>query len=168
MIKNSTFNVYDRMDKDALKAMALSFEADFAAAKDAGQRYDIKARLAIVYGLLKYKIHEAWLPTPENINALPEPVRKFISDLETNVDPQGMVRENFLIKDTCRALVIRLEEKKPRVDLAFICKEAEQLVRRFHGECKLSHLQKIGIHCVLAEKGDLWDLLVRAGVKVVK
>jgi hypothetical protein len=27
-----------------------------------------------------------WLPTAEAINALPEPLRRFIHDLETNVD----------------------------------------------------------------------------------
>lgn len=112
MIKNSTFDVYDRMDKKGLETMALAFESDFVAAKDDDQREFIKARLAIVYALLKYKLYKDWLPTPENINALPEPVRKFIHDIESNCDPQGLVRENLLIKDTCKALVLKLEEKK--------------------------------------------------------
>jgi len=116
MIKNSTFDVYDRMDKKALETMALAFESDFEAAKDDAQREFIKARLAIVYALLKYKLYKDWLPTPENINALPEPIRKFIHDLETNTDPARIVRENILIKDTCKALVLKLEEK-PRVDI---------------------------------------------------
>lgn len=55
MIKNSTFSVYDRMDKKALKTMAGSFEADFPAAKEEGRDDFIKARLAIIYALLKYK-----------------------------------------------------------------------------------------------------------------
>ena len=54
---------------------------------------------------------EDWLPTPENINALPEPVREYIHDIETNIDPQGMVRDNVLLRDTCKALEIKLEEK---------------------------------------------------------
>ena len=65
------------------------------------------------------RINDDWLPTPENINALPEPVRKFIYDLETNTDPAHIVRENILIKDTCKALVIKLEEKG-KVDQAFV------------------------------------------------
>ena len=111
MIKNSTFNVYDRMDKKALETMALAYAADAAVAPSAQGLEFIKARLAIVYGLLKYKIHESWMPTPDNINALPEAVRKYIHDIETNTDPAHLVRENTLIKDTCKALVIRLEEK---------------------------------------------------------
>jgi len=57
-------------------------------------------------------IDKDWLPTPENINALPEPVKKFIHDLETNTDPAHIVRENILIKDTCKLLLSKLEEKK--------------------------------------------------------
>jgi hypothetical protein len=34
-------------------------------------------------------------PTPENINALPEPLRRFVHDVETNCDPQGIIREHF-------------------------------------------------------------------------
>ena len=62
--------------------------------------------------LEKLEVNDDWLPTPENINALPEPVRKFIHDLETNTDPAHLVQENVLIKDTCKALVIKLEEKQ--------------------------------------------------------
>ena len=62
--------------------------------------------------LEKFEVNDDWLPTPENINALPEPVRKFIHDLETNADPAHIVRENILIKDTCKLLLSKLEEKK--------------------------------------------------------
>jgi hypothetical protein len=31
----------------------------------------------------------AWKPTPENINALPEPIRQYIHDLATVCDPAG-------------------------------------------------------------------------------
>lgn len=61
--------------------------------------------------LEKFEISEDWLPTPENINALPEPVRKYIHDIETNTDPAHLVQENVLIKDTCKMLVLKLEEK---------------------------------------------------------
>jgi hypothetical protein len=113
MIKNEVFNVYDRVDKAHLELMAAAFEADLQGlGADFGRGDFIKARLGVIYALLKYKIHNGWLPTPENINALPEPVRKFIHDLETNTDPARIVRENILIKDTCKALVIKLEEKE--------------------------------------------------------
>jgi len=41
---------------------------------------------------------EDWEPTPENMNALPEPLRRYIMLLETLCDPTGLVRENFLLK----------------------------------------------------------------------
>lgn len=69
-------------------------------------------------------IDEDWLPTPDNINALPEPVRKFIHDLETNTDPAHIVRENILIKDTCKLLLEKLEEKR-KVTEGWIQKMAE-------------------------------------------
>lgn len=45
-----------------------------------------------------------WTPTAENINALPEPVRKFIHDLETLAGPAGIVRENAIARDIIRGL----------------------------------------------------------------
>jgi hypothetical protein len=49
-------------------------------------------------------IPDNWLPTSENINALPRPVRKYIHDLHTNCDPAGMVRENVLLREQVQAL----------------------------------------------------------------
>ena len=74
--------------------------------------------------LAKLEVDGGWLPTPENINALPEPVRQFIHDLETNTDPAHIVRENILIKDTCRSLLLKLEEKR-KVTEGWIQKMAE-------------------------------------------
>lgn len=45
-----------------------------------------------------------WTPTTENINALPEPVRRYIAELETNCDPAGTVRDLSIARDTIRAL----------------------------------------------------------------
>lgn len=56
------------------------------------------------------KIARDWLPTPENINALPEPIRKHIHDLVANCDPAGMVQENALLRDTCKSLELMLQE----------------------------------------------------------
>src|SRR3954462_12837977 len=47
---------------------------------------------------------ERWLPAAEHINALPQPVRSYIHDLETNVDPAGMVAENVILRDTVAAM----------------------------------------------------------------
>jgi hypothetical protein len=51
---------------------------------------------------------EAWLPTAENINALAEPIRKYIHDIETNCDPAGTVREVTLLRDQNAQLVAAL------------------------------------------------------------
>ena len=40
-----------------------------------------------------------WTPTAEATNALPEPLRSFIHELETNCDPAGLVRENMFLKE---------------------------------------------------------------------
>jgi hypothetical protein len=51
---------------------------------------------------------ERWLPDPEHINALPQPIRSYIHDLVANIDPAGMVAENALLRDTVAALEARL------------------------------------------------------------
>jgi len=53
---------------------------------------------------------EKWLPTSENINRLPEPIRAYIHHIETNSDPAGMVRENIIAKDTITALQVLIAE----------------------------------------------------------
>lgn len=55
-------------------------------------------------------VSEDWKPTADNINALPEPVRRYIHDLKTNCDPAGMVRENVLLKDQNTALQAMLAD----------------------------------------------------------
>jgi hypothetical protein len=48
-------------------------------------------------------IPDDWTPTPENINALPEPLRRYIHDLAT-MDPAYIVRENLILKQENRTL----------------------------------------------------------------
>ena len=153
MIKNSTFDVYDRMDRKALETMAAAYEADYVVAASAQACEFIKVRLSIIYGLLKYKIHGDWLPTPENINKLPEPVRKYIYDLETNTDPAHIVRENILIKDTCTALVIKLEER-PGAKKEFVKKLTDEIWRKYR--------VSVGVDALIKKT------LKEAGIKVVK
>jgi hypothetical protein len=49
-------------------------------------------------------ISDSWKPTPESINALPLPLRRYIRDLQTNVDPSEMLRENFRLRQENHAL----------------------------------------------------------------
>jgi hypothetical protein len=45
-----------------------------------------------------------WTPTPEAINALPDPIRSYIHDLETRADPAGEVRELVICRDSLAAM----------------------------------------------------------------
>jgi hypothetical protein len=46
----------------------------------------------------KLDIKPTWMPTVANINALPEPLRRYIHDLETVCDPAGDVAELFRLR----------------------------------------------------------------------
>ena len=50
------------------------------------------------------RIKDDWIPTPANINALPEPLRGYIHDLETVCDPAGDMRELFRLQTENRML----------------------------------------------------------------
>lgn len=76
-----------------------------------------------------------WLPTPENVNALPEPVRAYIHQLETRADPAGDLRARVIAEDTVRALVKCIECNKPLAEDA-----AENEVR--HPECCWNHAMR--------------------------
>ena len=52
-------------------------------------------------------ITESWTPTPENINALPEPVRRYIHEIESSMDFAGianLTRESFRLRQENTAL----------------------------------------------------------------
>lgn len=54
------------------------------------------------------------MPTPENVNALPDGVRQYVHDLETRCDPAGDVAALTLQRDQIRlleALVRRLRDR---------------------------------------------------------
>lgn len=51
-------------------------------------------------------IPDEWQPTAANINALPEPLRRYIMLIETNADPTLTVQQNWLLKDQADALEI--------------------------------------------------------------
>jgi hypothetical protein len=44
-------------------------------------------------------IGPGWQPTVENINGLPDPLRRYIHDMETVCDPAGIVARNILLTD---------------------------------------------------------------------
>ena len=48
--------------------------------------------------------------SPDSINALPEPLRRYIHDLETNAGPAGMVRENIILRAERDALLAKVSE----------------------------------------------------------
>jgi hypothetical protein len=47
---------------------------------------------------------EAWQPTVQSINALPEALRKYVHDLETRCDPAGEVAANAFLREQVRQL----------------------------------------------------------------
>lgn len=49
-----------------------------------------------------------WTPTADNVNALPEPLRRYISALETECDPSGTIRSEVHMRDD---IVPALEQK---------------------------------------------------------
>ena len=53
---------------------------------------------------------EGWLPTAENVNALPEGIRRYVHDLETRCDPAGDVQTMALQADTIRGLDAKVRE----------------------------------------------------------
>lgn len=78
---------------------------------DADSDYNTKSEAALRVAFLNGSPDfNSWTPTAENISTLPNPLRNYIYQLETNVDPPSMVRENVFLKDTIKAL-----EKKSTV-----------------------------------------------------
>ena len=50
------------------------------------------------------EIPEDWAPTVENVSALPHALRRYMRDLQTNIDQVGMMRENFRLRQENRKL----------------------------------------------------------------
>ena len=74
-----------------------------------GARFPYKEML-IGHRMICKGVRDDWSPTTEAINALPEPLRRYIHDLETQSDPAGMVAENILLKEQIKALVKKIKE----------------------------------------------------------
>jgi hypothetical protein len=59
---------------------------------------------------------EGWLPTVDNINALPKPIKSYIHDLVSECDPANLVRENVMLREQVAALQIKIMDLKERCD----------------------------------------------------
>jgi hypothetical protein len=55
---------------------------------------------------------DGWIPDVEHINALPEPLRRYVHDLETRADPAGDVATLAIQRETIAALERLLEEAR--------------------------------------------------------
>src|SRR5262249_19549636 len=53
---------------------------------------------------------EGWLPTAENINALPEGIHRYVRNLETRCDPAHDMQKMALQADTIRGLDAKVRE----------------------------------------------------------
>ena len=60
-------------------------------------------------------IPDDWLPTSENLNALPEPLRKYIHDLHTASDNATLVRQEALTRTEYKILRKMIEDAPERV-----------------------------------------------------
>lgn len=58
-------------------------------------------------------IPDDWIPTAESINALPEPLRRFIMELETMADPQMLVQQNWELRALVASLEAMLKAERP-------------------------------------------------------
>lgn len=60
---------------------------------------------------------EAFQPTTEQINALPAPLRRFITALETIADPACSIRDAIVWRETAEALAVRVRELEAEIDM---------------------------------------------------
>jgi hypothetical protein len=56
-----------------------------------------------------------WTPTPANVNALPDPVRRYVHDLETQCDPAGEIARTRLLEDENAMLRAKLMAMSERI-----------------------------------------------------
>lgn len=114
---------------------------------------DIAAKAAdklrdAISAALAAPVAEKWLPTPENVNALPEGVRKFVHDLASRCDPAGDV-----------AALTGLQDQLDGVQLMY--RKAADALDEVRGCFKAAEVE--GLSLALAETHDerLKDLVER-------
>lgn len=57
-------------------------------------------------------IPDDWAPTAEAINALPDPLRRYIMHLETHWDPQFTLQENWQLCEQVAQLEAMLQRER--------------------------------------------------------
>ncbi len=128
------------MDKAFIEKKARELMDLFRRGKEEHDELPLHTAKNIVRYMQKPEITKGWLPTAENINALPDPVQDYIADMQTNADPPSMVADNIIMKDTIKTLEKMLEER-PTVDEFFEIKVAEY--ERGLKDAKASELPEI-------------------------
>lgn len=82
------------------------------AIEDWNKRYSdvaaLEARLQEAQDLMAMLIN--FVPTPENVNALPEGIRRYVHDLETKCDPAGDIQTIACLRDTAQGLELWAKE----------------------------------------------------------
>lgn len=82
-----------------------------------------------------------WTPAPENINALPEPIRKYVHDLETNADPAGNIRESICQRENAEALAKRAAAAELlNRELLDACEQALPIVEGYNATLSAAEL----------------------------
>jgi hypothetical protein len=76
---------------------------------DVLRRATDRARAASNHGAT-CEIPPDWEPTPENIHALPEPLRRYIMFLNTRCDPAGDIQQICSLREQVKGLVRRVAE----------------------------------------------------------
>jgi hypothetical protein len=76
---------------------------------------------------MRIEIPDDWTPTSAAINALPDPLRRFIHDLETRADPAGDVRALHVARENAAALAVRVEALSRIVRRALASGQLEKL-----------------------------------------
>ncbi len=99
-------------DKIFIEKKARELMELFRRGKEEHDELPLHTAKNIVRYMQKPEIKKGWLPSAENINALPAPVRDYIADMQTNADPPSMVADNIIMKDTIKTLEKMLEDAK--------------------------------------------------------
>jgi len=99
--------VHRRIVQDCLFAVEVRLRA-------AEERAEKAERKSASLGFWVGGAFAGWTPTAENINALPEPIRRYVHGLEARCDPAGDVRTIAVQRDNIDALVARLRAAEER------------------------------------------------------
>jgi len=63
-------------------------------------------------GSMIIDIPDDWRPTADSINALPQPLRRYIHDLETRCDPAGDTMLIYELKEQLRTVEAMLQRER--------------------------------------------------------